>query len=219
MPGPSFVQGQQSSEPSLPNLILIADQFTRSEVVVKVEEAVQAGVEWVHLRDHAATDVAFESSVAALVTSLQGIAPDINISINGRLTIADDFGLHYHTGKGKPFATHRGILKTGYSAHTVEEGMQLAEAGVDYLFYSPIFATSSKPGHKGVGLDDLKTFCKAVGNVPVYALGGITPENCAACLKAGAQGVALLSGLLNAPAVSTAVTAYKTALAYNHAEN
>lgn len=213
MPHPSFLQSQKSNEKRLPNLILIADQFTQSTVSSSVEDAVCAGIEWVHLRDHLATDEDFRASASALVGSIQRIAPSTKISINGRLNIADDFELHYHTGKGKPLATHRGALKTGYSAHTIAEGIQLADAGIDYLFYSPVFATSSKPGHKGVGLDDLEAFCKAVGEMPVYALGGITPENCAVCVAAGAYGVAVLSGILEAPSVSKAIVAYKDALA------
>ena len=91
--------------------------------------------------------------------------------------------------------------------------MQRSAEGVDYLFYSPIFETNSKPDTQGVGLGHLSIFCDALADVPVYALGGITPENCSACLDAGAQGVAVLSGILQAHSVAKAVAAYKKALA------
>ena len=199
----------------LPKLILIANQFTQSSIAARVQEAVQAGIRWVHLRDHQASDADFRASTLELVAALRGISPDIMISVNGRLNIANELGLHYHTGKHNPFDVERINHKAGYSAHSIQEGLYRIDEGADYLFYSPIFPTSSKPGHAGVGVQHLKMFCEAVAPLPVYALGGITPNNCAACLDAGAYGVAVLSGILEANSVPDAVHAYKKGLANN----
>ena len=77
--------------------------------------------------------------------------------------------------------------------------------GVDYLFFSPIFPTLSKPGQVGIGLHVLDAFCAAAEPVPVFALGGITPSNLSECLQAGAWGAAVLSSILDADRPGRAV--------------
>jgi hypothetical protein len=81
-------------------------------------------------------------------------------------------------------------LPFGASAHGIEEGMVAARLGAGYVTFSPIFPTSSKPGHPGVGLAALRDFCAAVP-LPVFALGGIDIANAADCIDAGARGIAM----------------------------
>jgi thiamine-phosphate pyrophosphorylase len=57
----------------------------------------------------------------------------------------------------------------------------------------------------------LRAICAAV-TIPVFALGGITPERIPACLDAGAHGVAAISALLAAPSITDAVNAFADAL-------
>jgi thiamine-phosphate pyrophosphorylase len=99
----------------------------------------------------------------------------------------------------------------GYSAHEQVEAEGDRAAHVDYFFFSPIFPTPSKPDHPGVGLAALRAFCRAAP-VPVWALGGITPERVADCRQAGAQGVAVCSGIMDVSAPIAAVRAYRRAL-------
>ncbi|HOF88051.1 MAG TPA: thiamine phosphate synthase, partial [Armatimonadota bacterium] len=62
-----------------------------------------------------------------------------------------------------------------------------------------------------VGLDALREVCAAV-RIPVFALGGITPDRVPACLAAGAGGVAAITALLDVPHIAEAVDAFKGAL-------
>ncbi len=80
----------------------------------------------------------------------------------------------------------------GQSCHSVSELKQAVSSGADYVFFSPIFPTSSHPDALPVGLEKLAAFCTC-SPVPVYALGGITNENEAACVAAGAYGIAAIS--------------------------
>ena len=203
----------------LPRLILIADRFTDNEVAAKLPETVAAGVEWIHLRDHAASEDSFLTSARHLKSQLLGLHKDLRLSINSRQHVAIELGLNYHMGQRGTSPKLLAASLAGYSAHTVEEGKQRVEEGCDYLFFSPIFPTSSKPGHKGVGMEALSLFCQAVAPVPVYALGGISPERCDACLNAGAYGVAVISGILNAPSLSDAVKAYLQSLSISKYTN
>ena len=63
---------------------------------------------------------------------------------------------------------------------------------------SPVFLTASKPGYgPALGLDGL---ARIIAQVPgdIVALGGITPENAAACLAAGARGIAVMGEVMRA---------------------
>lgn len=82
----------------------------------------------------------------------------------------------------------------GRSVHNERE---IAEAtGASWLFLSPVFPTASKPGAAGLGLERLAEWIAATP-LPVYALGGVSAANAAACRDAGAHGVAAIRGLLD----------------------
>ena len=84
----------------------------------------------------------------------------------------------------------------GASAHSADEASTLLRAGADYVTVSPIFVTASKPGYgPALGLDGLGCIvAEAPG--PVVALGGITDGNTAACLAAGARGIAVMGEVM-----------------------
>ena len=194
------------------NLILIADRFTDETVAHKTVEAVEAGVRWVQLRDHAAAEALFEKKARAFSKTLQKVSPGVRLSVNRRLEIARALGAGFHTGLGGASvqqAKQQCVVEApvGYSAHNLEEAQDAERAGADYVFFSPIYPTSSKPHHMGVGLQALREICKSI-SIPVYALGGITPEKIKACLGAGARGVAVLSGILDNPNTLNATTEY-----------
>jgi thiamine-phosphate pyrophosphorylase len=101
----------------------------------------------------------------------------------------------------------------GYSAHD-EIGLAGDRApDVDYYFFSPIYATSSKPDQPPAGIPALRSFCQTAAPTPTLALGGITPERVQACREAGAEGVAVLSGIMGADVPVAATRAYLRALA------
>jgi thiamine-phosphate pyrophosphorylase len=207
--------GDESDRP-LPRIVLLADRFTDPAVSDRVCEAVRAGIAWVHLRDHSAEARPFGVAAAELVKRLKCLDPRILISVNTRIECvgAGVDGVHLgHRGPSVDEARH--ILGPnsliGYSAHSIEEARKAERQGADYIFFSPVFPTSSKPGSAGVGLDGLAVCCAAVV-LPVFALGGITPTRVPDCLYAGAYGVAVISGILGAGDVAQAVRGYRLAI-------
>ena len=87
-------------------------------------------------------------------------------------------------------------LSVGCSIHSLAAAERRAAEGADFVTYSPIYPTTSKPGYgPAVGIDRL---AKVVENVrlPVFALGGITPDRVRECLDAGVFGVAVMSGIM-----------------------
>jgi thiamine-phosphate pyrophosphorylase len=200
---------------SLPSLCLIADRFVDRRVSDKVAAAVVAGVEWVQLRAHVSSDRDFARSAEMLVRRLREIRPDILISVNSRLEIAENLGVAFHTGVHGPSPADArkalGEVPIGVSVHSRDEGLSAVDKGADYLIFSPIFETRSKPGAEPAGLEAL-SHVAASSPVPVVALGGIEPSNTNQCVRAGAAGIAVLSGILGSPDIASATAAYLAAL-------
>lgn len=200
-----------------PRLALIADGFTDESRADRAVEAVKAGVRWVHFRDHDAGSETFASAARELVSQLHSVTPDVTITINSDLDVADELGLGVHVGRRGPSVSNaREILGEealiGYSAHEHVEAEGDRTQGVDYYFFSPVFPTSSKPDQPPTGVGPLRAFCQAAAPVPVLALGGITPERVSVCREAGACGVAVLSGIMDVDTPRAAARAYLRAL-------
>ncbi len=77
----------------------------------------------------------------------------------------------------------------GISCHAEEDLEEAARAGASYVLLGPVFPTPSKPGMPALGLPVLEKLCRRFP-IPILALGGVTQENAADCIRAGAVGVA-----------------------------
>lgn len=102
-----------------------------------------------------------------------------------------------------------GLQAVGASVHSRGAGEQAAAAGAHFLVFGPVFDPGSKPG-AGVGVGALAHFVAGV-HLPVFAVGGITPDRMAACRSAGAAGVAVVSGVMSARDRVAAVKEYRAA--------
>jgi len=87
------------------------------------------------------------------------------------------------------------VARVGVSVHSRAEGEEYIARGVDFLVYGNVFPTTCKPGLPGRGFDELRQLCLD-NEVPVYAIGGITPENVQVVRDQGADGVCFMSGLM-----------------------
>lgn len=101
-------------------------------------------------------------------------------------------GLHLPGSWPAPPGGRAGLL--GTSCHDLDQLTRAGAWGCDYALISPVFSPGSKPGDQRptLGLAGLAQACAATP-LPVLALGGIGPHNAAACLSAGAHGVAGVS--------------------------
>lgn len=92
-------------------------------------------------------------------------------------------------------ADRRWFQVLGASCHSVEEALEAQRLGATYITAGHVFPTECKADVPARGLQFLHEVCQAVA-IPVYALGGITPENRMACLTAGATGTAVMSSAM-----------------------
>ena len=92
---------------------------------------------------------------------------------------------------GSPYRLGRPFL-VGCSCHSIASAKAAAGDGADYLFFGPVFATPSKAAFgEAQGPDRLAAVCRAV-SIPVIAIGGVRTDNAAACVQAGAAGIAAI---------------------------
>ena len=80
----------------------------------------------------------------------------------------------------------------GTSCHSVEDAIEAQSLGVSYITAGHVFATDCKKGLPPRGIQFLEKVCKAV-TVPVYAIGGISPERMPQVIEAGASGGCMMS--------------------------
>jgi thiamine-phosphate pyrophosphorylase len=87
----------------------------------------------------------------------------------------------------------------GVSTHNLEQFQAAAETSADYIAVGPVFATSSKVNPDPVVGTEFIRRVRDLSEKPIVAIGGITLENAASVIKAGADCVAVISDILRAP--------------------
>lgn len=85
-----------------------------------------------------------------------------------------------------------GISHVGVSIHSAEEAKEAEQLGASYVTAGHIFSTNCKPGVPPRGITFLEQICDNV-NIPVYAIGGIHPENLSQIQGSGAAGACMMS--------------------------
>ena len=92
----------------------------------------------------------------------------------------------------------------GRSTHSVTQARAAQAEGADYVAVGSMFPTGSKPDFELVGPDLVRSVRHEV-TVPLVGIGGITPENVGDVIRAGADGVAVISAVCGAddPAIAT----------------
>lgn len=85
--------------------------------------------------------------------------------------------------------------EVGVSIHSASEAIEAVSLGATYITAGHIFSTDCKKDVPPRGLSFLSSICSSV-NIPVYAIGGISPANAQKAIDTGAEGICIMSGLM-----------------------
>ncbi len=174
----------------------------------QVEAAIRGGATAIQLREKAlpAGDVVAIGRRIAAICRQAGVL----FIVNDHADVAARCGADgVHVGQCDLLVpTARQILDggkiVGASAGTIDESRRAQAAGADYLGVGSVFATSTKPdAGEPLGVARLAEIIRAV-TIPVVGIGGITAENAAEVVRAGAAGVAVIAAVVGQEDIAAA---------------
>lgn len=180
-----------------------------------VEQACREGIKAVQLREK---DLGGRA-LFALAGELREITRkwEAKLFINDRADVAlavGADGVHCRETGMSParIKNLQSSLIVGSSVHSIGASRRAEKEGADFLLFGPVFYTASKAKYGAPqGIGALQEVVESVA-VPVFAVGGITPERAPECRSAGAYGVAGISSIMAADSVGTKINQWKSTL-------
>lgn len=167
------------------------------------ETLLSAGVRLFQYRDKKGSSRQMLEAVRSLVALIHGKGG--RLIVNDRADVALVAGADgVHLGqRDLPVESARSILTpdqcVGLSTHNLDQLQRAVASTADYLAFGPVFSTGSKTApDPTVGLDGLARARQATSK-PLVAIGGITVSNARQVIQQGADSVAVIAGLLDAP--------------------
>ena len=155
-----------------------------------------------------------EAYVEALTLRQAAAKAGVLFIVNDRCDLAvavDADGVHLGQGD-LPLDLARKVMGPdkliGISTHNPDQVREATTWKPDYLGFGPIFKPGSKQDHDPVvGLEGLRAM-RLLTSLPVFAIGGIQIDQAGEVMRAGANGVAVISAILKAPDISHSVKAF-----------
>ena len=183
-----------------PCLCLVTNRqlIGREEMLGAIKESVRGGVNMLQLREK---DLPGQRLADIALRLYEVISSQTLLIINERIDVAaitESHGVQLGE-EGLSTNAARAILGkdvlVGRSVHSVD-GAKLAEQeGADFLLAGTMFPSSTHPGEEAAG-PRLVTRITSECSLPIIGIGGINESNVASVIEAGAQGVAVISGIL-----------------------
>ena len=170
-------------------------------------QAIRGGAKVVQLRDK----IQSKKELLPIAHQLKNLCAEHNVLfiVNDYLDLVLASGADgLHLGRDDlPISTARKLLPMdkilGCSTTTVEQAITAASEGADYIAVGSIYPSPSKTTATVVGLERLRQVRQAV-TLPLVAIGGITSDNAAEAIAAGADSVAVISAVLQAEDIEKA---------------
>jgi thiamine-phosphate pyrophosphorylase len=181
----------------------------RPDLASFLEAAVHGGVDIVQIREKSLPD----GELLGVLQEARELTRRLRIPlvVNDRPDLAVLAEADYvHVGQDDlPVAAARQLgLRIGQSTHSVDE---LDRSEADYAGVGPVYATPTKEGRPGVGLE-LVRYAAAHARVPWFAIGGIDAANVAEVVAAGAERIAVVRAIGDAPDPEQAAAALRAIL-------
>lgn len=185
----------------LPKIHIITDTKTAGENFFDIIQAlINHGLTFIQLREKHLTP----REQYQIGKKIKEMAKNKNLklTINDRLDLAlalNAYAVQLTQNSLDPeiIKKHAKNIKIGLSVHDLEP-IKKHQQTVDYFIFGNIYQTKTHPEQPAKGLQAIKQLTKAT-TVPVYAIGGITPQNMHEPLQAGAYGVAMKGAFFGTP--------------------
>ncbi|HRD01566.1 MAG TPA: thiamine phosphate synthase [Candidatus Saccharicenans sp.] len=186
------------------SLYLVTDRKVAGHLDITdlIQKAIKGGVTVIQLREK---DLTTREFYQLGIKIKEVIPPDVPLLIDDRLDLALAIradGLHLGQTDLPAVLARKYLGSQAIIGLSVENFAQLQEASrlpVDYLAISPVFSTPTKTDTGPAwGLEGLKS-ARILTDLPLVAIGGINEGNAASIVKAGADGVAVVSAICAAP--------------------
>jgi thiamine-phosphate pyrophosphorylase len=177
--------------------------------------ALAGGVDIFQLRDKLASpdELLRAAERARALTESSGALFIVNDDPQLALAVGAD-GVHVGQSDASP-ASARAIIGPerllGISTHDPAQIAAAERGGADYIGVGPVHATPTKPGRPAVGLE-LVTHAARHAGLPFFAIGGLDAGNAAGAVRAGAQRLAVVRPIAEAPDPGRAARALRMAL-------
>ncbi len=188
-------------------------------LIPMVIKAIRAGADIIQLRNKMPGVTARELIKVGLILSKavhkEGAIFIVNDRIDIAMAVAAD-GVHLGQedlpiNLARPIIPPGRNLIIGVSTHSIEQAIQAESGGADYIGFGPIFPTSAKSSHPGIGTGFFPLLNKTIG-IPYFAIGGINSENITQILGAGASRIAICSGIFGEKDISCKTKLIKSQL-------
>lgn len=181
-------------------------------LIEKVGAAIDGGVRLVQYRNKTASPTLRieQAQALSLLCSRRGAALIVNDHVDIAHAAGAD-GVHLGGDDGG-VGSARALLGAGkligVSCYaSVERARDAANEGADYIAFGSFFPSRVKPGAVRASID-LLALAKRELTLPIVAIGGITPDNAAALVAAGADAVAVISAVFDTDGVCRAAAAF-----------
>ncbi|MBS1221331.1 MAG: thiamine monophosphate synthase [Proteobacteria bacterium] len=188
-------------------LLIPDDRLTEA-----VEQAILGGARLIQYRDKSHDDARRLTQARALNELCQH--HEVPLIINDDVELAAQVGAAgVHVGKDdSAFAIARarlgGNALIGVSCYDrLDLALEAVRAGADYVAFGAFFPSPTKPTEIRASVALLRK-ARAALNVPIVAIGGITPDNAPLLLDVGADALAVVSGVFGQPDIQAAARRY-----------
>jgi len=191
---------ETNSNAGLKFILITNRNICSIKLVDIISQSIDGGVETVQLREKDMST----AELYNLASEIREITKDkgANLIINDRVDIAlavDADGVHLGWQSLNIEIVRRMIGRDkliGFSAHNLQEAEKAENCGADYITISPIFDTAYKDYFiKPLGTEEIGKIREQI-DIPVIALGGINENNVSSVLENGADGIAVMSAIL-----------------------
>ncbi len=189
-----------NSNKGLGFVLITNRKICKAKLTDIISKAIEGGVETVQLREKGLSAVELYNLASEIreITQKQGASLIINDRVDIALAVDAD-GVHLGW-KSLDIDTVRKIIgqdkMIGFSAHNLKEAEKAENSGADYVTISPIFDTSYKDYFiRPLGTEEIVRIKEQI-DIPVIALGGIKENNVSSVLENGADGIAVISSIL-----------------------